>query len=83
MIAAYLDRMLPDAQRERIAEHIGSCETCCFLFTEAAQTQVYEAGRRNGAAQDSVYDRSRFTVDGENAGVQTAMYSAPSGPGVL
>ena len=83
MIAAYLDRMLPDVQRERMAEHIASCETCCFLFTEAAQTQVYGFGRRNRAAQERVYDGSRFTVDGENAGVQTAMYSAPSGPGVL
>ena len=26
---------------------------------------------------------SRWTVAGENAGRQTAMYSAPSGPGVL
>ena len=36
-----------------------------------------------GAAATCAYPASRFTVSGENAGRQTAMYSAPSAPGVL
>jgi tetratricopeptide (TPR) repeat protein len=41
-IAAYLDRRLPERERGRIAEHIASCETCYFAFTEAAQIRVNE-----------------------------------------
>ena len=36
-IAAYLDGQLPQDERERVAAHLAECETCYFVFTEAAQ----------------------------------------------
>jgi tetratricopeptide (TPR) repeat protein len=42
-IAAYLDRTLPEPERARVTEHIASCETCYFVFTESVQTHVTAA----------------------------------------
>lgn len=36
-IAAYLDCRLVDLQRSAVTEHLSSCETCYFVFSEAAQ----------------------------------------------
>ena len=36
-IAAYLDDRLSGADRSRVAAHIADCETCYFVFTEAAR----------------------------------------------
>lgn len=44
-IGAFLDDRLKDRERETIAEHIASCETCYFVFTEAARTNVMMADR--------------------------------------
>jgi anti-sigma factor RsiW len=38
-IAAYLDGRLPEREREAMAAHLASCETCYFLFVESAQTR--------------------------------------------
>ena len=38
-IAAYLDGRLPEREREAMAAHLASCETCYFLFLESAQTR--------------------------------------------
>ena len=37
-LAAYLDGKLSAADRDRVTGHVASCETCYFVFTEAAQT---------------------------------------------
>src|SRR5262249_9651938 len=42
-IAAYLDRRLTESERAAVTEHLASCETCYFVFTEAAQMRVSEA----------------------------------------
>jgi len=36
-IAEFLDGRLPEESREAIADHISRCETCYFVFSEAAQ----------------------------------------------
>jgi tetratricopeptide (TPR) repeat protein len=36
-IAEFLDGRLPEESREVIADHISRCETCYFVFSEAAQ----------------------------------------------
>ena len=38
-IAAYLDGRLSEREREAMTAHLASCETCYFLFVEAAQTR--------------------------------------------
>ena len=37
-LAAYLDGRLSAGARDRVAEHVAACETCYFVFAEAAQT---------------------------------------------
>ena len=37
VIAAFLDRQLGDSDRAEVAGHLSSCETCYFVFSEAAQ----------------------------------------------
>ena len=39
-LAAYLDGGLNESDRVRIAEHIAGCESCYFVFTEAAQMRA-------------------------------------------
>ena len=39
VIAAFLDRRLGDTDREEVAGHLSTCETCYFVFSEAAQTK--------------------------------------------
>jgi tetratricopeptide (TPR) repeat protein len=39
-IGAFVDDRLKDRERDVIAEHVATCETCYFVFTEAARTRV-------------------------------------------
>jgi hypothetical protein len=39
-IGAFVDGRLMDRERETIADHLASCETCYFVFSEAARTRV-------------------------------------------
>jgi tetratricopeptide (TPR) repeat protein len=39
-IAAYLDRRLRRRERERVTAHLADCESCYFVFSEAAQTHL-------------------------------------------
>ena len=39
-IGAFVDGRFEDREREAIADHLASCETCYFVFSEAARTQV-------------------------------------------
>ena len=39
-IGAFVDGRFKDREREVIAEHLASCETCYFVFSEAARTRV-------------------------------------------
>jgi predicted anti-sigma-YlaC factor YlaD len=41
-IAAYLDGQVAEGTRARIARHLAGCETCYFVFTEAAQVRKVE-----------------------------------------
>ena len=39
-IGAFVDGRFKDREREVIADHLSSCETCYFVFSEAARTRV-------------------------------------------
>ena len=39
-IGAFVDGRLMEREREVIADHLASCETCYFVFSEAARTRV-------------------------------------------
>lgn len=39
VIAAYLDGRLSERERADVTGHVAECETCYFVFTEAAQTR--------------------------------------------
>ncbi|MGH9176165.1 MAG: zf-HC2 domain-containing protein, partial [Vicinamibacterales bacterium] len=39
-IAAYLDGRMAEGERAAIAEHLATCETCYFVFSEAAQIKA-------------------------------------------
>jgi tetratricopeptide (TPR) repeat protein len=39
-IGAFVDGRFKDREREKIADHLASCETCYFVFAEAARTRV-------------------------------------------
>ena len=41
-IGAFVDGRFKDREREVIADHLATCETCYFVFSEAARTQVTE-----------------------------------------
>lgn len=59
VIAAYLERKLVARDRDAVAEHLASCETCYFVFTEAAQMRRFETPKPQAAPVDW---RSWFTV---------------------
>lgn len=39
-IGAFVDGRFKDREREVVADHLASCETCYFVFSEAARTRV-------------------------------------------
>lgn len=43
VIAAFLDHRLGDTDRAEVAAHLSSCETCYFVFSEAAQVKPVPA----------------------------------------
>jgi tetratricopeptide (TPR) repeat protein len=45
-IGAFVDGRLMDRERERIADHLASCETCYFVFSETARSIATQAGRK-------------------------------------
>jgi len=44
-LAGYLDGRLTERERADIAAHVAECETCYFVFTEAAQTRASDVAR--------------------------------------
>jgi CHAT domain-containing protein len=44
-LAGYLDGQLTERERADIAAHVAGCETCYFVFTEAAQTRASDRAR--------------------------------------
>src|SRR5262245_54886687 len=46
VIAAYLDGRLNERERADVARHVAGCESCYFVFTEAAQLRVSDAARQ-------------------------------------
>jgi tetratricopeptide (TPR) repeat protein len=56
-IAVYLDRGLPTRGRADFATHLAGCETCYFMFTEAAQLRKVAAAVTPASQPD---DRLRF-----------------------
>src|SRR5262245_22354286 len=42
VIAAYLDHRVTERERKEITSHLASCESCYFVFTEAAQMRAAE-----------------------------------------
>ena len=50
VIAAFLDRRLGDADRAEVAGHLSTCESCYFVFSEAAQTKPTAKATTDGNA---------------------------------
>ena len=50
VIAAFLDRRLGDADRAEVAGHLSTCESCYFVFSEAAQTKPTTKATTDGTA---------------------------------
>ncbi len=46
-IGAFVDGRFKDREREMIADHLASCETCYFVFSEAARTRVGAQSKGN------------------------------------
>ena len=46
-IGAFVDGRFKDREREVIADHLASCETCYFVFSEAARTRVTAQAKSN------------------------------------
>ena len=52
-LAGYLDGRLTESERADIAAHVAGCETCYFVFTEAAQTRASDRARAETDASAS------------------------------
>lgn len=52
-LAGYLDGRLTERERADIAAHVAGCETCYFVFTEAAQTRASDRARAETDASTS------------------------------
>ena len=52
-LAGYLDGRLTERERANIAAHVAGCETCYFVFTEAAQTRASDRARAETDASAS------------------------------
>jgi tetratricopeptide (TPR) repeat protein len=63
-IGAYLDRTLPESERDRIAAHISNCEACYFVFSEAVQVHVrdFNAGIDVHPAAAPAVNQGRWRV---------------------
>jgi CHAT domain-containing protein len=48
LIAAYLDGRMTEGERSAIADHLGVCEDCYFVFTESARRQSHRQAPRAG-----------------------------------
>src|SRR3954462_7435120 len=59
-LAAYLEGRLTEQERLHIAEHLASCETCYFVFTEAAQTKASPHAIQHEEAQPTVLPKPRW-----------------------
>ena len=75
-IAAYVDRALPEAERARVTEHLASCETCYFVFTESVQTQVTAAVKRETVAPSALTIAGSQQPPGFGRWSQWAVWSA-------
>ena len=63
-LAGYLDGRLTERERADIAAHVAGCETCYFVFTEAAQTRASERARAETDASASPEPVRAATVKG-------------------
>jgi CHAT domain-containing protein len=71
-LAAYLDGRLTETERLHIAEHLASCETCYFVFTEAAQTRIAAVPQPEPLPVPAVNWKSRRILWGSAAGLAVA-----------
>lgn len=47
LIAAYLDGRMSEGERSAVADHLGVCEDCYFVFTESARRQSHRQALRD------------------------------------
>jgi hypothetical protein len=78
-LAAFLDNRLAEREREIIAGHLASCESCYVTFTEAARIQVTAAGQVPG---DSWWTRPRM-MSAAAALAAAAVFAMAVGLGVM
>ncbi len=57
-IGAFLDGRFKDREREIVAEHLASCESCYFVFTEAARANAAREAVPVPAPQPMVWTRA-------------------------
>ena len=67
VIAAFLDRRLGDPDRAAVAGHLSSCETCYFVFSEAAQIKPAPADGRQPDAELVDQQSHSLSVGGRRA----------------
>jgi hypothetical protein len=78
-LAAFLDNRLAEREREIVAGHLASCESCYFTFTEAARIQVTAAGQ---VPRDSWWTRPRM-MSAAAALAAAAVFAMAVGLGVM
>ena len=63
----FLDRSLPDAERDRVREHLAFCRTCCGEMEFAEELQRFLASQGREEIPSEVRDRLE-TMLGELGG---------------
>ena len=81
VIAAFLDRQLGDSDRAEVAGHLSTCETCYFVFSEAAQTKPTATPVTSGAT--SWWQSKRVIWPAAAAGLAAAASLVLAVSGVL
>jgi tetratricopeptide (TPR) repeat protein len=82
-IAAFVDGRLSGVERDRIAAHVASCETCYFVFTESAQTEPFVSRTDTPSAAPGWWQRPVATWSAAAAGLAAAAALAIAVTGTL
>jgi tetratricopeptide (TPR) repeat protein len=74
VIAAYLDGRLTERERATVTQHLAECESCYFVFTEAAQMRAssLDVDRPEPLPDPVVWWKSRRVLWSSSAGLAAA-----------
>lgn len=82
-VAAFVDGRLSGGERDRIAAHVASCESCYFVFTESAQMEPFQGSTPIAASEPSWWRRPAVKWSGAVAGLAAAAALAIAVTGTL